>query len=49
MNLFRGQMEAAIQAGNGLAMAANVAGNLAGGAMTGLSTFAGNLVTSQGA
>ena len=48
MNLFRGQMEAAIQAGNGLTMAAQVAGNLASGAMSGLSTFAGNLVTSQG-
>ena len=44
MNLFRGQMEAAVQAGNGLAQAANVAGNLAGGAMTGLTSFAGTVV-----
>lgn len=47
MNLFRGQMEAAISAGNGLAHAANVAGALAGGAMGGLTSFAGNLVSSQ--
>lgn len=48
MNLFRGQMEAAISAANGLSQAANVAGQLASGAMTGLTSFAGNLVTSQG-
>jgi len=47
MNLFRGQMEAAISAANGLAHAANVAGSLASGAMTGLSTFAGTLVTAE--
>lgn len=47
MNLFRGQMEAAINAANGLAHAANVAGSLASGAMTGLSTFAGSLVTAE--
>lgn len=47
MNLFRGQMEAAINAGNGLAHAAGVAGALAGGAMTGLTSFAGNLVNSN--
>ena len=43
MNLFRGQMEAAINAGNGLAHASQVAGNLAGGAMQGLTSFAGIL------
>jgi hypothetical protein len=48
MNLFRAQMEAAISAANGLAHAANVAGSLASGAMTGLSTFAGSLVTQEG-
>lgn len=47
MNLFRAQMEAAISAANGLAQASNVAGNLAGGAMTGLTSFAGTLVSSQ--
>lgn len=47
MNLFRGQMEAAINAANGLAHAANVAGSLASGAMTGLGTFAGSLVTAE--
>lgn len=47
MNLFRGQMEAAIHAANGLAQASNVAGNLAGSAMQGLSSFAGKLVTSE--
>lgn len=47
MNLFRGQMEAAISAGNGLAHAANVAGALAGGAMSGLTSFAGSLVNAE--
>lgn len=47
MNLFRGQMEAAINAANGLAQAAAVAGNLAGGAMQGLTSFAGRLVSSE--
>jgi hypothetical protein len=47
MNLFRGQMEAAISAGNGLAHAAQVAGSLAGSAMAGLTSFAGNLVSSE--
>lgn len=47
MNLFRGQMEAAINAANGLAQAAQVAGNLAGGAMQGLTSFAGRLVSSE--
>jgi hypothetical protein len=47
MNLFRAQMEAAIHAANGLAQASNVAGNLAGSAMQGLSSFAGKLVTSE--
>lgn len=47
MNLFRGQMEAGISAGNGLAHAANVAGNLAGGAMSGLTSFAGTLVNAE--
>jgi len=47
MNLFRGQMEAAVNAGNGLAHAASVAGSLAGGAMQGLTSFAGNLVSSN--
>jgi hypothetical protein len=47
MNLFRGQMEAAISAANGLAHAANVAGNLAGGAMSGLTSFAGTLVQAE--
>lgn len=48
MNLFRGQMEAAISAANGLAHASSVAGQLAGSAMQGLTSFAGNLVTSEG-
>ena len=47
MNLFRGQMEAAISAGTGLAQVAAVAGNLAGGAMAGLTSFAGKLVNSD--
>jgi hypothetical protein len=47
MNLFRGQMESAISAGNGLAHAAQVAGSLASGAMTGLTTFAGSLVSAE--
>ena len=47
MNLFRGQMEAAISAGNGLAHAAQVAGGLASSAMNGLTSFAGKLVSSQ--
>jgi len=48
MNLFRGQMEAAINAANGLAHAAQVAGNLAGGAMQGLTAFAGILESKEG-
>lgn len=48
MNLFRGQMEAAINAANGLAHASQVAGNLAGGAMQGLTTFAGVLESKTG-
>jgi len=45
MNLFRGQMEAAINAGNGLANTAGISGHMAGAAMTGLTSFAGNLVS----
>jgi hypothetical protein len=48
MNLFRGQMEAAINAANGLAHASQVAGNLAGGAMQGLTSFAGILESKEG-
>jgi hypothetical protein len=48
MNLFRGQMEAAINAANGLAHASQVAGNLAGQAMGGLTTFAGILESIEG-
>lgn len=48
MNLFRGQMEAAINAGNGLAHASQVAGNLAGQAMGGLTSFAGILESREG-
>ena len=48
MNLFRGQMEAAINAANGLAHASQVAGNLAGQAMGGLTTFAGILESREG-
>ena len=48
MNLFRGQMEAAISAGNGLSQAAQVAGGLASSAMNGLTSFAGKLVSSEG-
>ena len=47
MALFRGQLEAGINAAHGLTQAANVAGNLAGSAMSGLSSFAGNIVSSQ--
>lgn len=48
MNLFRGQMEAAINAANGLAHASQVAGNLAGQAMGGLTSFAGVLTSKEG-
>lgn len=48
MNLFRGQMEAAINAANGLAHASQVAGNLAGQAMGGLTSFAGILESKEG-
>jgi hypothetical protein len=48
MNLFRGQMEAAINAANGLAHASQVAGNLAGQAMGGLTSFAGTLTSKEG-
>lgn len=48
MNLFRGQMEAAVNAANGLAHASQVAGNLAGQAMGGLTSFAGLLETKEG-
>lgn len=48
MNLFRGQMEAAINAANGLAHASQVAGNLAGQAMGGLTSFAGILESREG-
>jgi len=47
MNLFRAQMEAAVSAGNGLAHAAQVAGTMAGAAMTGLTSFAGRFVSSE--
>lgn len=47
MNLFRGQMEAGINAANGLAHASQVAGNLAGQAMSGLTSFAGTLESSS--
>ena len=46
MNLFRGQMEAAITAANGLAHAAGTAGILAGGAMGGLTSLGASVVTS---
>jgi hypothetical protein len=45
MNLFLAQLNAGITASQGLVQAANVAGNLAGSAMQGLSSFAGNIVT----
>jgi hypothetical protein len=47
MNLFRGQMEAAISAGNGLAQAAQVAGSLASGAMSGLTSMAARVSTDE--
>ena len=48
MHLFLGRMQAGVTANQGLVQAAQVAGNLAGSAMQGLSSFAGNIVSSQG-
>jgi hypothetical protein len=48
MNLFQGQMNAAITAANGLAQASQVAGNLAGSAMQGLTSVAGNINMTEG-
>ena len=47
MHLFLGRMQAGVTANQGLVQAAQVAGNLAGSAMQGLSSFAGNIVSSQ--
>lgn len=47
MALYQGQLSAAVNAANGLAQAANVAGSLAGSAMSGLSAIGGTFVSSQ--
>ena len=45
---WREQLEAGLRAGEGLANASHVTANLAGAVLSGFTTFAGNLSTSQG-